>query len=269
MHKNTFIFIKKYEIYLFLIFAPIINGLFVYGVKSDIIPGRIYLHGRFFLLLFLLMFMVWFTKGREGLRNIFKPMLKWNVPFKWYLLSLFFASIIACLTLLIKALYLGGDYSVFLISTSHVSDPKFMFNLILWAFVGEVVWVSYAVRELSKSMNVFFASQIVGIVWAFWWAPIVWLNVGVIQDLPLWPLIISMMAVAGMCAVMYGQTKSGICVWVLQTMLNTTLVIFYITPSSGGIPTYVLFSILYFLAMLAFMYFLNINNKFKSLKIKE
>ena len=67
-----------------------------------------------------------------------------------------------------------------------------MFNIILWAFVGEVVWVSYAVRELSKVMNILFASQIVGLTWGFWWAPIVWLNFGVIPDLPLWPMIINM-----------------------------------------------------------------------------
>ncbi|GAA4819545.1 type II CAAX prenyl endopeptidase Rce1 family protein [Litoribaculum gwangyangense] len=256
-------FLKKYEIWIFLILAPIMNGIFIYGISIDVIPGRLYMHGRFFILLFLLMGMIWFTRGKEGLKDLFTPMKKWKVPLKWFFLVLTFAITIACLTLLLKGYFYEMDYvSLFSINISYLVDARFMFNLILWAFVGEVVWISYAVRKLCQIMNPIYASQVVGIVWGLWWLPLVEFNVGVIPDLPLWPLMINMMAAAGMCTIIYAHTKSGLLVWLLQIMLNTSLLVFPIAPSIGGVLTYATFSILYFIFMLCFMYFANPKQKF-------
>lgn len=260
-------FIKKYEVWVFLILAPIANGIFVYGIDANIIPGRLYLRGRFFLLLFLLVSIIWYTQGKEGIKDIFKPMLNWKIPLKWWFFAFIFASSIACITLLLKALYLNNDFTVFEISFKHVTDPLFMFYTILFAFVGEVVWVSYAVRKLSKILNLFYASQITGLVWGIWWFPIVWFNMGVIPDLPLLPLIINMMGAAGMCAFVYAKTKSGLVVWLLQLMLNTSGVLFPVTPTFGGIPTYTAFSLIYFIIMLAFM--LSLKSSKQSLKFQH
>lgn len=247
-------FIKSYEVWIFLICAPLTSAMFVYGRYLHIVPGRLYIHGRFFLLLFLLMALVKFNSGNNGLKNIFSPMLKWKIPLKWLLFSFFFASFIACLTLILKALYLGGDIFVFNLNFSTVSSLSFALNMILFALVGEVVWVSYAVRKLSKIMNPFFASQIVGLVWGLWWAPIVLFKVGVIVDLPIMALIINMMGAAGICAIVYTQTKSGLCVWVLQTMLNTSILTFPVSPGAG-IPTYWAFSIVYFTVMIVLSFY--------------
>ncbi len=263
--NNLYNFIKTYEIWIFLLFAPITSAIFVYGVHLHLIPGRLYLHGRFFVLLFLLIGMVKLTRGNAGLKDLFKPMLIWKVPLQWYLFAFFFASSIACLTLYLRSLYLGVDFTDFTLNFSYFSSFYFTFNIILFALVGEVVWVSFAVRELSKIMNPFFASQIVGAVWTLWWIPIVIMNDGVIEDLPIVALMINMMGAAGMCAFIYGKTKSGICVWVLQIMLNSSCLIFPVSPRSD-VTTYWAFSIVYFLVMLVFMfYFYGFKN---SIKIK-
>ncbi|POY38675.1 hypothetical protein C3L50_11060 [Flavobacterium alvei] len=263
--NNLYNFIKTYEIWIFLLFAPITSAIFVYGVHLHLIPGRLYLHGRFFVLLFLLIGMVKLTRGNAGLKDLFKPMLIWKVPLRWYLFAFFFASSIACLTLYLRSLYLGVDFTDFTLNFSYFSSFYFTFNIILFALVGEVVWVSFAVRELSKIMNPFFASQIVGAVWTLWWIPIVIMNDGVIEDLPIVALMINMMGAAGMCAFIYGKTKSGICVWVLQIMLNSSCLIFPVSPRSD-VTTYWAFSIVYFLVMLVFMfYFYGFKN---SIKIK-
>jgi len=66
----------------FLLFAPITSAIFVYEVHLHLIPGRLYIHGRFFLLLFLPMVMVKLTRGNSGLKDLFKPMLVWKVPLR-------------------------------------------------------------------------------------------------------------------------------------------------------------------------------------------
>ena len=258
--KNLHNFIKTYEIWVFLLLAPITSAVFVYGVKLHIIPGRLYMHGRFFLLLFLLIGLIKFTRGNSGLKDLFKPMMIWKVPLRWYAFAFFFASLMAFLALCLKALYLGGDLSVFTLNFSNVTSFKFTLNMVFFAFIGEVVWVSFAVRQLIKTMNPLFASLIVGMVWALWWTPIAIYNVGVITNIPIPALMINMMGAAGICTIVYLKTKSGLCVWILQSMLNASCLIFPVSPGSG-IPIYWTFCIVYFLVMYSLMYYFNGTRK--------
>ncbi|TDY60953.1 hypothetical protein DFQ06_2960 [Algibacter lectus] len=250
-------FIKKNEIWVFLILAPIICTIIVYARIKGLIPGFAYTHGRFYSLLLLLIIIVKFTRGIEGIKNIFKPMLNWRVNPKWYLFSLLFALTIASITLILKGLYYEGDYNSFLKFDHTAITLRSSLVILIWAFVGEVVWVSYSVRELSKITKPFYASQIVGFFWTLWWVPVVYLNAGVITDLPIIPLLFNMLGAAGMCTFVYSKTKSGICVWLLQYMLNMSILILPVSPTVGGTATYTVFSIIYFITMLVFMCFLN------------
>lgn len=255
-------FIKKYEIWIFLILAPIVNAIVVYIRTLDVIPQNIYNHGRFAILLLLLVCIVKFTRGNDGIIDMFKPMLKWKVKPKWYILSLVFAFSIASIALIIKGIYIGEGIFSFIIIQSDAMYPLLALILLVWAFCGEVVWVSYCIRELSKITTPFWASQIVGVFWALWWFPVVYLGEGVIPDFPYWALLIGMTGTAGMCAVIYELTKSGLAVWLLQFMLNMSLIVLPISPKVGGVPTYTTFVVVYYLVMLGFMYYLYPKDKF-------
>lgn len=259
-------FIRKYEIWIFLILAPILNLILTYLNSIGVMPGFIYTHGRFYALMLLLIGIVRFSKGNIGLKEVFKPMLNWKIHPKWYLFSLFFALTIASITIFIKETYLGNGYSMPYKINFSATTLRNSFFLLTWAFVGEVVWVSYSVRELSKRTSPFISSQIVGIFWTLWWVPAVYIDVGVINQLPIWALLLNMMGAAGMCAFIYAKTKSGICVWLLQYMLNMSLILMPVSPAVGGFTTYSTFSILYFLTMLGFMYFLYRPKTFSILK---
>ena len=257
-------FIKKYEIWLFLALAPLVNTVVAYAYSIGIIGYTTYNFGRFYALMLLLICMVMFTKGVEGVKDLFRPMLVWKIHPKWYLFSLLFPFVICAITLLIKSVYYQIEYA----SLLTFNFPSLWDSLLVlkMAFMGEVVWVSYAIRELSKTIKPFYASQIIGFFWAGWWVPSVLLNVGVITDLPIWSLTFNMMGAAGMCAVVYGKTKSGICVCILQFMLNLSLLTLPVSPSVGGIYTYSAFGIIYFVVMLGFMYFMNPPKNFETTK---
>lgn len=255
-------FIKKHEIWIFLVLAPILSLIVTYIKNQDLIPGFVYTHGRFYVLLILLICIVKFSKGNEGLKDVFKPMLNWKINPKWYLFSIFFALTIASFTIFLKELYLGAELSMPYKLNFSATTLRNSFFLLTWAFVGEVVWVSYSVRELSKSTSPFLASQIVGVFWTLWWTPAVYINVGVIEALPIWALLLNMMGAAGMCTFIYAKTKSGLCVWILQFMLNMSLILMPVSPTVGGFTTYSIFAVLYFLAMLGCMYFFYPKRKF-------
>lgn len=249
-------FIKKYEIWIFLVLAPLINVGITYANSKGIITGFVYTHGRFYTLMLVLLSIIYYTQGLQGVKDLFRSLLNWKIHPKWYLFSLIFALAIGVLTLVLKSMY-HKDLTYLPKQLNFGGTTlRNSFFLLTWAFVGEVVWVSYAVRKLSTTVKPFFASQIVGFFWALWWVPSILINTGVILNLPLWPLFINMMGAAGMCAFVYEKTKSGICVLILQFMLNMSAILLPVSPSGGGVNTYTTFAILYFIAMLGFMHFL-------------
>ncbi len=259
-------FIKKNELWIFLIFGPIVNVFYVYARSLELIPKSIYNNGRFCLLLFFLICLVKYTRGNEGIKDIFKPMLNWKVHPKWYLFSLLFAFIVGGFTLLLKGLYSGENYMAYLKLNFGVMTKRGVLALFVWAFLGEVVWVSYCIRELSKVIKPFYASQIIGLVWTLWWIPIIILGEGVLPGIPVVSLAIFMLGIAGMCTIVYRFTKSGIIVLILQFALNISLNALSISPSTGGVATFTAFAILYFITMIAIMYFTSPLKKVNVLK---
>lgn len=65
----------------------------------------------------------------------------WKIPFRWYVFAFFFGSSIVCIRLYLKAIYLGGNFTVFELNFAVVGSLGFTLNMILLALVGEVVWV--------------------------------------------------------------------------------------------------------------------------------
>lgn len=262
-------FIKKNEIWIFLVLAPITHTLFVLIRREGYIQGFVYTHGRFFLLLFLLIGIVLYTRGSQGVKDMFRPMLQWKINPFWYLFSLLFALTIAVLTLVIKTYYNDIELLSVLQLDFAATSLWGSFIILIWAFMGEVVWVSYCLRELAKTVNPFFAILIVGLVWTLWWIPAVYLDEGVIPDFPVWPLLLGMTGAAGMCAVVYSETKSGICVWILQFMMNMSLILLPVSPKIGGIFTYKIYAVLYFTVMLLFVYSTRTIQKLKVIPLAK
>jgi len=248
-------FIKKYEVWIFLILAPLTNVVFVALRANGLMSSFVYNHGRFGLLMLVLLVVIKITRGNQGIVDIFKPMLKWRINPIWYLFSFLFAFTIGSITLVLKNVYKGVDFSSIFAFDITTQSLGFTIIILIWAFMGEVVWVSYCIRQLSKTMSVFYASQIVGIVWTLWWMPIVSHGETVIPDFPFWSLLVGMMGTAGMCAFVYRHTRSGLCVWLLQFMLNMSLLMIAISPRTGGLSTYAAFVIIYYLVMLGLMHF--------------
>jgi hypothetical protein len=241
-------FIKKYEIWIFLVLGPFSNLFFVKARIEGLISSSVYNTGRFCILLFILICILKYTRGNKGIKDLFKPMLNWKVHPKWYLLCFVFPTTIALITLVLKAFYNDVEYSTFIVF-SKTSLRGYVANLV-WAFLGEVVWVSYCIRELSKIVKPFYASQIIAVFWTLWFIPIILLGEGIYPEIPILPALIFFMGIAGMCAFVYKHTKSGICVLLLQSMVNLTAISLPMMPTYGGAPTYTAFATLYFLTML-------------------
>src|SRR5690606_35020407 len=103
--------------------------------------------------------------GIRGIIDLLRPMFRWKVAPGWYLLAFTWASFIAMLVLLGKGTLAGAPLSEVSMNFSGVFHLGTAATILIGAFAGEIVWVSYAIRKLSTRFTPFVGSQIVGVVW--------------------------------------------------------------------------------------------------------
>jgi membrane protease YdiL (CAAX protease family) len=235
--------LARSEVWMFLVLIVLVNTAFILGIANGLLPLRAYNLGRFLLLGLVLVIVAAAFRGGEGLRALIRPMRVWRVHPGWYLLALFWAPLICAVTLLLKTLLTGGN--AFVPTFEIVSRGSIMRTILIGSFIGEIVWVSYAIGRLSDRFTLLEASLITGLFWTLWWTPIVIFGKGVIPELPLGALFLNMLGIAAMCGFVYSRTGSGLVVLLLQVMVNSSLLVFPVLPTTGGVPTYWAFGVLY------------------------
>lgn len=243
-------FVRRHEVVIALCLIVVVNALFVGGIAAKLLPDRLYYLGRFLLLGSVLGGVVLVGSGIRGILDLLKPMTRWRISPGWYLLAFLWPGFIGILTLAGKGLLTGSGLAGISWDFSVISEPNVIRTVLIGAFIGEIVWVSYAIRKLSARFTPFVGSQIVGTVWTLWWMPMVILDVGVIPGIPPLSLFLSMLGIAAMCSFIYSHTRSGIAVLILQVMVNSSALIFPVIPTTGGIPTFVAYSAVYYVCVL-------------------
>lgn len=247
--------VRRHEVAIALVLIVAINAAFIAGIATEILPMGLYYHGRFLLLGSVLGGVVLFGSGIKGILELLGPMARWRIRPGWYLLALLWPALVSTLVLAVKGVSKGRGLAEIDLDFSVVTQPSVVRTILFGALVGEIVWVSYAIRKLSGRFTPFVGSQIVGIVWTLWWLPMVILNVGVIPGIPPLTLFPSMLGIAAMCSFIYSHTKSGLAVLTLQVMVNSCALVFPVMPASGGVPTFVAYSAAYYAGVLL-LYFI-------------
>lgn len=243
--------LKKHEIWVFFAAIVIANGAFVWAIEAGLLPRGLFAMGRFALLGGLLFGLVFLLRGVGGITAVLKPMLVWRVSPVWYLLALIWGAGNMILFLIGKGIVTGNGLAELVASFRVISMPAVLVTLLISSFIGEIVWISYAVRKLSDSTTVFAAAMITGVVWTLWWLPMMVFEIGIIPGLPFMALLINQVAVAAVAAFLYWHSRSGLIVLIGQIMFNGSLLVFPVAPTSGGIPTYYAFAGMFFVTTLA------------------
>lgn len=247
-----FSLLRKWEVWVFLALILLANAVFVTGITQDILPKGLYGYGRFALLGAVLFGSVFLLRGFKGVWDILRPMLEWKRSPLLYLFAVSWTVLLCLLVLTIKGFVTGEtlDLESVKAGLQKTTEPKLLVTLMISSFIGEIVWVSYAVRKLSEKFTPYCSALIVGVVWTLWWLPMAIYNFGIIPNLPLGALLLNQMGIAAMCAFVYHHTRSGLLVLVMQFIFNATILVFPVTPDAGGPETYWAFATTYFSAAL-------------------
>jgi membrane protease YdiL (CAAX protease family) len=237
---------RDIEVWSVLFAIVLANFAFIYAINDGLIRHGYYYHGRFLVLGLALAAAVFLFRGWKAPFELLKPLTVRGFNLLWFPFVILWPQFVAALLVIAKGLMLGTGFAELQKATMAVAlDPKVLPTVVIGAFVGEIVWVGYAIARLGRSTTTLIASLIVGLFWAAWWAPMVVMNIGVIPGIPVWALFVAQTAIAVMCGFVYAHTRSGWVVLALQISANSAFLIFPVSPETGGVASFVAFGALY------------------------
>lgn len=111
-------------------------------------------------------------KGKKGLNDLYQQLIRFNIPFKWYLLAILIPIAINLASLLLGFILTGLTpiQFNFLVPLTLVF-PFFLYMTIFTGLAEEVGWRGYALPELQKKFTAEKASWVLGFAWGLWHLP--------------------------------------------------------------------------------------------------
>jgi len=120
------------------------------------------------------------AQGREALENLLTRILRWRVPIRWYLLSIFVP--LSIILSVIPIQFVINQAASFDAQIVLPNLPRLTLLLVGGILIGtlitageEIGWRGFSLPELLKNYDPIPASLIVGIFWGFWHLPLIWL----------------------------------------------------------------------------------------------
>ena len=111
--------------------------------------------------------LIWWYYGWKGLSSFFRRLGLWRAPLPWWLFLLVGIPVIVYTAAAIK----GTINSPFPFSPWYMVIPALVQSLLLGPMGEELGWRGLALPLLQRRFSPFWASLILGVIWAVWHAP--------------------------------------------------------------------------------------------------
>lgn len=243
----------KREVWFFFLAILILNSAFVTGVGQGWIPKHYFPQGRFLLLGGTLAAVVLLSRGPGSVWGLVKPLLVWRVPPFWFLAAFLWPILFSVAFVIGHAIFSDRPLEILGPGADLLTRQRFIINIFIAALVGEIVWVGYAIRTLSKSYSLVIAALVTGTFWGLWWLPMVIFEIGIVPDLSFLGLWMNMVGIAFFCAFFYTLTGSGLVILVMQFCFNCCVLAFPVLPNTAGAVGYQVYSALYMIVGFLFL----------------
>lgn len=243
----------KHEVWLFFISILILNTVFVTGVGQGWIPQQYFSQGRFVLLAGTLAAVVLLSRGPGSVLGLVKPLFVWRISPWWFVAALLWPILFSITFVIGQSVVTGTPLEIFSSGVELLGRRRFLIAIFIAALVGEIVWVGYAIRNLSKSHSLVVAALITGTFWGLWWLPMVIFDIGIVPELSFLGLWMNMVGIAFFCAFFYTLTHSGLVILVMQFCFNSCVLAFPVLPNTAGPIAYQVYSGLYMIIGFLFL----------------
>ena len=191
---------------LFLLFADPFTALF----------GEMSSHNPIFLLAVYApgisgIFLIWWHYGTRGLGSFFRRLTLWRAPLRWWLFLLLGIPVVVYAAAAMK----GTINSPFPFSPWTMVLPALVQSLLLGPLGEEFGWRGLALPLLQRRFSPFWASLILGIVWAIWHAPAFAMSGTPQSAWSFGPFFIGLLAVAMIMTPLFNASRGSLLIAIL------------------------------------------------------
>ena len=180
--------------------------------------------------------MTWLDSGDSGVRALVRPLVRWDVPVRWYVFALGFMAAVKLIAAAMVRLTTGA-WPPFGATPFVVLFAGAVLSTLVGGQAGEELgWRGYALPRLAEHVGFRLAAMVIGGIWATWHLPLFYLPGGDLigQSFPVFVLLVIAISLA--ITWLYVNTGGSL----LLTMLfhaavnNTTAIVPSASTARGG-----------------------------------
>jgi membrane protease YdiL (CAAX protease family) len=163
--------------------------------------------------------------GRQGLRELFRRLVRWRVGIQWYGVALLLPVSITLIALGIHRLTggIGPDFTQAAFPFGPPETPVWqkitlLFLIFILGFDGlgeELGWRGFALPHLQEGRSALAASLILGLLWAGWHLPYALTEGSFLSELPLPIFFLDLLAVSTLYTWLFNHTQGSILLAIL------------------------------------------------------
>ena len=156
-------------------------------------------------------FLIWWHYGLKGLGSFFRRLFIWRAPIRWWLFLL-----LGIPAIVYTAAAITGTISdPFRFSPWYMVFPALVQSLLLGPMGEEFGWRGLALPLLQRRFSPFWASLILGIIWAVWHAPAFVMSGTPQSAWSFGPFFLGLMAVAVIMTPLFNASRGSLLIAIL------------------------------------------------------
>lgn len=236
----------RIEIWVFFAVLFILNTAFVVSIGEGWLDKKYFPRGRLLLLGGTLVGVVLLSRGVRAALDLLKPLLAWRVPPHLFVIALLWPFVFALSFVVMRTLVIGGPLQLTNPGgIEFLQRDGILGRIFIVSLIGEIVWVGYAISNLSKFHKLPVAAAITGVFWGLWWLPMIIYTLGVIPGMSFLGLGMNVLGVAFFCAFFYALTRSGLVILLMQFFFNCAVLSIPVLPGIAGVRAFEAFAASY------------------------
>lgn len=163
-------------------------------------------------------FLIWYHYGLKGLGSFFRRLVFWRAPIQWWLFLLLGIPAIVYAAAAIK----GTITEPFRFAPWYMMFPALVQSLLLGPMGEEFGWRGLALPLLQRRFSPFWASLILGVVWAIWHAPAFFMSGTPQSAWSIGPFFVGLIAITVIMTPLFNASRGSLLIAILYhlNMMN-------------------------------------------------
>lgn len=229
--------LRKHQITIFVVLMLIVQCVAAAAVKLGLVRRGVF-EWSFLAKPGIALALIWLVDGNSGFHSVMKSLFHVRLNWRWYVIAVLGMPAILVSTVYLHRALTGTldvpvPYNFWSVTGWY---PKMWIVMLTMCIADELAFFSFTYTRLAPRFTGLSAALVTAFIWTLSYAPRLIMESDMLADstMPYWVLGAFFFTVAPICAWVYGSTKSGFLLVLLQLVANFGTLMLPILPGHTG-----------------------------------